>query len=401
MPAEQSHGFEVMSDPEISVQREDGLFLTSLMLKSLNPGWGSDEHELAKETTEYFSKNPIDRNIVNFFGEIGALKDGDVDEESLYILSLTLDHPEREEAAIATLEKYKPWIQDPRGLHTRFMSVLRNFGASSAAGVLRTSFEEDTNRDIKRREKRLSLTRERISKLIEFFQPDENTTPVTKIEILPTNFLYPKNAGAGFHFGDTLVIMSNIDNDDNIDHEFLHCVINPIVEKLEATLTESQREGILSRTSGRLRENYGDHLYSVLCEEFIRTYNDWFKKGKLPITKSEFMRELGHQKTRGRDLENFIEAVTEHGTRKIEFSTRLFGGVHTMDEWRDELRKYFERYKQSDVQNMVYDAYKTYTQEREQNPQLNFEVFISEKFPRLVQKLLFDKYAPSMPERES
>lgn len=397
---EESHGFEVMSDPEISVRREDGLFLTSLILKSLSPSWGSDEYELAKETNEHFEKKTIDQGISDFFGEIGALKDGGVDEESLLILSLTFDHPEREEAAIATLEKYKPWIQDPRGLHARFTDVLRDFRASVAARELTNSFEKETERDIKKRERRLPETQQRISRLIDFFQPNSNTTPVTRIEMLPTNFLYPKNAGAGFHFGDELVIMSNIDNDDNVDHEFLHSIINPIVEKLETTLTESQKEGVLERTAGRLRENYGS-LYSVLCEEFIRTYNDWFKKGKLPITKSEFMREMGHQKTQDRELEDFIGAVTEHGARKISLSMRLVGGVRTMDEWRDDLRRYFEKYKQSDVQNMVYDAYKTYTQEREQDSELNFETFISEKFPRLVQKLLFDKYMPSKAENES
>lgn len=392
-------GIEVMEIPEIKVKKEDGLFLTSLILKSLNPDWGSDEYELAKETTEYFLKNSINRNVGDFFGEIRALKDGGIDEESLFILSLTFNHPEREEAAIATLEKYKPWIKDPRGLHTRFVCVLKEFKDSTIAKELRVSFETETDRDIEQRERRLPQTRERISRLIDFFQPDMSTTPVTRIEMLPTNFLYPKNAGAGFHFGNELVIMSNIDNDDNVDHEFLHSAINPIVEKLESTLTESQKEAVLERTSGRLRENYGEHFFSVLCEEFIRTYNDWFKKSKKPPTVSEFMRDVRGQLLQNKELDDFVEETTGGGTKKIPFTLRL-AGIRTMSDWEDDSRRYFNKYKQSDVQNMVYDAYITYTKEREQNPDLNFETFISEKFSRFVQKLLFDKYAPSTSENK-
>ncbi len=101
--------------------------------------------------------------------------------------------------------------------------------------------------------------------------------------ILPTDFLYHKESGTLFQFGDEIMIRSHIDNPDNLEHEFLHSVINPIVDKLAEKLSEEKKQKISRIGSYKLRveENYGNGFYSLLCEEFIRTYNDVLQRTKI------------------------------------------------------------------------------------------------------------------------
>ena len=82
-----------------------------------NPEWGETETPLAKETVEYFKNNPIDQEILKTIK--GLYLEG-VDEETLYNVALTYQHPERAEKVLEMAAKYKPHVKNPQDVYKKF-----------------------------------------------------------------------------------------------------------------------------------------------------------------------------------------------------------------------------------------------------------------------------------------
>ena len=271
----QDSSLEVMKMPEIVVREERGAQLFSLLLKAENPEWGETETPLAKETAEHFRDNPIDPEILKTIKDLH--REG-ADEETLYNLALTYQNQERAEKILEMATKYKPHIKNPQEIYRKFSALLENFNEIFSASPLAEKFATEIEQDKNERLQRLEETGKRIELLIDFFKPDSKTTDVKKISFIPTDPLYKKNFGRNFSaFPGEQIIISHIDNTDNQDHEFLHGIINPIVEKLSKQLTDEQKEKIFNLAKAELKQDYGEEYFSLLCEEFIRTYIEAFK----------------------------------------------------------------------------------------------------------------------------
>ena len=286
----QERSFEVMKTPEIVVQEEKGAQLFSLLLKANNTEWGETETPLAKDTTKYFRDNPIDAEIlatINGFYEEG------VDEETLYNLALTYQHPERAEKVLEMAIKYKPHVKNPQEVYQKVSDLLRQFDKTFSDSPLAEKFTAEIEQDKNKRLQRMEEAKKRVESLIDFFKPDSKTTDVKKLSFVPTDPLYKKNSGRAFSaFPGEQIIISHIDNVDNQDHEFSHSIINPVVKKLSQQLTDEQKEKISQLASEKLKQDYGDGHFSLLCEEFIRTYNDVLKQEERPQTYEDFVQKI-------------------------------------------------------------------------------------------------------------
>ena len=137
-------GFEVMKTPEIVVQEERGAQLFSLLLKAENPEWGETETPLAKETVEYFENNPLSPDILKTIREFNAQG---VDEETLYNLALTYQHPERAEKVLEMAAKYKPHVKNPQDVYQKVSALLVRFDQTFSASPLAEKFIAEIERD--------------------------------------------------------------------------------------------------------------------------------------------------------------------------------------------------------------------------------------------------------------
>lgn len=362
--------FEVMKTPEIIVNEERSAEMLSLILKAKNSEWGNTESQIAKEAKEYFKKYPLQPEILGFLEKIRALQDGGVDEEALYILALTYKHPERETGAFEALAKHKSYIKNPQELQQKIFKTLEIFEQSFSSWFdekLRSVIEQDK----KTRQETVKATRQRIQKLIDFFMPDAATTVVQKVSFVPSDLLYRKDSGRAFVFGEELVIMSDRENPDNLDHEFLHSVINPIVDALSQRLTDKQKEYITQLASGALKEDYGESHYGLLIEEFIRTFNDVFKKGEKPQTYEDFKQRIS-----GIDEKQFQKSLLQDGslhTRCIEL------GITTIEEFKEKSKEFFERFVKNQLRDLIFEFYQEYSR-RPDRQNVNFEHFVLGNF---------------------
>jgi len=362
-------GFEVMKTPEIVVQEERGAQLFSLLLKAENPEWGETETPLAKETVEYFENNPLSPDILKTIREFNAQG---VDEETLYNLALTYQHPERAEKVLEMAAKYKPHVKNPQDVYQKVSALLVRFDQTFSASPLAEKFIAEIERDRNERLQRMEETRKRIETLIDFFKPDSKTTDVKKLSFVPTDPLYKKNSGRNFSaFPGEQIIISYIENTLNQDHEFSHGIINPIVEKLSQQLTDEQKEKISQLASEKLKQDYGDGHFSLLCEEFIKTYTEIVSEGKHPQTYEEFTQK--------------ISGITENQFQKFLVESKNFKGrceqlgIKTIEDFKNKSQEYFERFEINRLRDLIFEIYQEYSSRPDKETE-NFERFVLAKF---------------------
>jgi len=361
--------FEILPVPEIVIQEERGAQLFSLLLKAENEKWGETETELAKEATDYFRKNSLSLNILEM---IRGFHDQGVDEETLYNLALTYQHPEKSEKVLELIEKYKPHVNNSQDVREKVLRILQEFDQIFSKSLLAEKFSLEIERDKKERIERKEETKSRIENLINFFRPDNKTTNIQKVVFAPTDPLYKKNSGRAFSaFPGEHIIMSHIDNIDNQDHEFCHAIINPIVEKLLVKLTIEQKNKISELASGGLKKDYGEEFFSLLCEEFIRTYLDVFRKGEKPEAYEDFIQKISNISE-----EQFREHLNENQNLKDkceEFEIKNF------DDFREKSIEYYEKFGKNQLRELVFRFYQEY--ESRSNEEIeNFEQFVLKNF---------------------
>lgn len=366
-------GFEVMKLPEIVFEEEKGAQLFSFLLKAENPNWGETETPLAKETVEYIKENPLDTEILEVIRE---LKTEGVDEEALYNAALTYNHPERVENLFEMVKRYKPHVKNPGNVQEKIIEILEKTDNYFSRSPLRAKFMEEVGADKSKRMERAGETKERLQSLIDFFKPDPKTTNIKKIRFVPTDPLYKKNSGRAFSaFTGEQIIISHIDNVDNQDHEFLHSVVNPIVDKMSQKMTANQKIEISALAKKELKNDYGEGYFSLLCEEFIRTYNDVIKKGKsLENSYESFL-----LKTKDISGEDFLAALRSDKTFKARCEEMH---IETVEDFKDKSREYYDRFEKenkNELRGVIFEFYKEYAV-RPDKEKVNFEQFALSKF---------------------
>ena len=365
--------FEVMKLPEILVQEERGAQLFSLLLKAENPAWGETEALLAKETNEYFRNNPIDSEIletINYFYK------EDIDEETLYNTALTYQRPERVEHLLEMVGKYKSYVKNPQEVYQKLLAILERFDQTFSNSPLAEKFSAEIERDKNKRLERIEETKNRIEVLIDYFKPNIKTTNIKKIIIVPTDPLYKKNSGRGFStFPNEQIIISHIENVLNQDHEFCHCIINPIVEILSKQLTYEQKEKISQLASEKLKKDYGDDYFSLFCEELIRTYIEIVSKGNQLLNYEEFI-----QKISGMNEEQFQKLLAERVSLKTGCKQL---NIKTLEDFKAKSQEYFNRFEINRLRDVIFEVYQEYSNRPNKETE-NFEKFVLAKFPTKI-----------------
>lgn len=363
--------FEVLKTPEISIRGEKEAQLLSFILKAKNPEWGTDDTPLSIDAKNYFSENTLSSEVSGFLDEIRALQEGGVDEEVLYTLAFTYGHPERNEGAFEVIAKHKSYIENPQELQQKLFHILEVFSQFFSSSPLSEKLSAEIEKDKKARTEILDKTKARIEKLIAFFKPDSKTVKIRRISLMPTDPLDRVDTGSAFVFGEELVLKTHIDNPDNLEHEFSHSMINPIVEKLSQQLTDEQKEKISKLANEGLKQDYGEGYFSLLCEEFIRTYNDVFKKGEQPQTYETFAQK--NSSITGEQFQKFLAESKNLRARCTEL------GIATIEDFKNKSQEYFERFKKNLLRDLIFEIYQEYTNRPDKETE-NFERFVLAKF---------------------
>lgn len=293
----------------------------------------------------------------------------------MYILALTYQHPERRDDAFKILADHKGYIEDPQIIQENLFLTLKKFEESYKSSPLAEMINEAVEKDGKFCEQNLDKIESAVKESLDFFRPYSETAKIDKISLMPTDPLYKKDSGAAFVFGNEVVIKNNVENPDNFNHEFLHGIINPIVEKLSARLSKEQKAKIVQMASDNLKNDYGDGYLDLLSEELIRTYNNVFKKGERPLTFDDLSQRIGDI-----NEEQFKKILTQNAKFKARCDEL---GLFTLDGFRISAKDYFDRFEKNQLRDLIFDLYSEYSDKINAKDE-NFEQFISANLPKKI-----------------
>ncbi|MEI6296631.1 MAG: hypothetical protein WCO84_03225 [bacterium] len=374
---ESQKNIEVMKIPEIVFEEDCGAQIFSLIRKAREPEWGETKTEIARETVEYFKENPLGKELKDY---LNYLKENGFDEETLYNMALIYKHAERQEAMFDIAKRYKPHIKIPSSewskITENFIDELEEFDKSFFSSDLGKKFKSQTENDIQERIKKSEETKKLVRDLIAFFKPDAKTTTTKKLNYMPTDFLYKKNSGRNFRFGNEQLITSHIENVDNQKHEFLHGVINPIVDKLKDVLTIEQKEKISKLAREGLKKDYGENYYSLLCEELIRTFNDVVEKEETPYFENFKIK-----------VENLKEnQFQEHLQKDNKFKEGCRGlSIENPEQLKEKVQLFFDNFVKNPLREIIFEIYQKYSRVKDE-PSINFENFFLSNFVEFLNK---------------
>jgi len=367
---------KLMSTPKIVIEPEKGINLMSFMLKGYNPEWGDNDHELSKVTNKYFENNPLSDEIRKSLDDLKALQKNGLDQEVLFNMALTYEHPERFKGTSANLMRDKE-LENPDEVQEKVLKLMEDLNKELSSNPeflkLKDKFDVEAKEDIEKRQEGLEKRKEEINKLLKFFKPKEETTKAKRINIIPTDYLYNKESGMSFSIGDEIIIRAPLKDTENGQwtHEFLHGVINPINDKLFGKLTDEQKERIIKMSPGKLKQHYGENA-SLLNESFIRTYVNLFDKGSGPYNYEYFKKLLsGISEKQFQDLVRYDKELKQ----RMEAIS-----VSNFEEFSKKSEEYFEKYEKDPLGNIIYGLYEDYQKELRNNEKLTFEDFVLQNF---------------------
>ncbi len=369
---------EVIKAPEIIIREEKGVTLMTLLLKAYTKNFSSDDNELIFKIKNYFTDNPLEQKFVDYLNEIKAFDFPGTDGEALFNIALAYGNENRLDALFDFIAKNKKSIENAKSLQKEIFLIFNSLDKS-----LPSSLKKDINdyifQDIKLRKEKINDYKKIIEDTIDFYKPKKETTKINQIVMLPTNILNDKKSGAAFIFNNELFISSHIENFHNVNHEFLHSIVNPIVDKLDKHLTNEEKERISCLASFNLKANiseggqgYGSNYYSLLCEELIRTYNDIFQYNEKPIRYEDFFDKIEKMN------QNQFNELLKNNKSFVKQCSQL--DILTLTDFKIKEKEFFDTYIKNELREIIYEIYQDFEVEKNKDKNIAFEDFILQKF---------------------
>lgn len=284
------------------------------------------------------------------------------DEEAVLMLALAAGHPDWRGDLLGQVKSYKPHVKNPEQLLSQIENAIANAENSTLPEGEIDKWKQD-----------LPELRHRISKVLSFFDP-QRTSGIEQVTIIPSNAMLNEEEGKSFHVAGETLIMSRTGALKNVEHEFLHGIINPIMEKLWPTLTAEDRLMVKQLASKRLVADY-ETPESILNEELIRTYVDYFEESKPPLTFDDSKRQLGEMNEK--QFQNLRET-------KKNILTEM--GISSLAGLRAGAQEYYGANMKDDLKNRIYDFYTKFQSDKTSNPNLDFRDFLEKNLRTLLRE---------------
>ncbi len=362
---------ELMPMPEIKTEVNSGYFWYTFLQKANNLDWEqlNNKNNFSKQLDKYFNENKLDENLKQKWQSVIYEINND---EILFWFSLAINNPELENTVFEDCVKHKDLEKEKAELlFQEFKSVVDEFKEkySNVWNLLKPHLNEDI-------EKRNNSNEEKeiIQDCLDYFKPYKETSDIQEVNYLPTNPLIKETKGNGFVSKNVGIIISNFENSNSKTHEFLHCIINPITEKLN--LSEQEKKKIIQMADEKLiiDQNYGEHPESLLNENLIRVYCELIKENKKPINLEIF--------------KNFIINLTEKEFTKLKSDNLNFFNemkIVNLENLKSRIKEIYNRKIKNILGEKIYNLYQNFEKEKQNNPGLTFEDYFLENFKMILE----------------
>ncbi len=331
---------------EIKIYHSQGIFLTSLLLTK----YVLSSKQKMFQNYDFFwdVKNEKIKKMIE------SMQKEKIDIETLYFLALTYEGEYKDEVFKA-LAKTKPTLELPK-IRDSFVEGLSLF-SNEIPFDLKRVFENETLKNTDAWFDIMPSLQKKFIKINDFFK---SSNLISTIKVLAYNPFLKKEEGRAFFFENEIIINSSIENEKNIFHEYLHGIINPIVDKIELQLTKEKKEEMLNMANYQLKEDYGYDFKSVFAETLIRTYNDYYIENK------------EYQDFGGFSL-NLDEITKKDFYEKVKTSSKLKGycderKIRNKQDFLNFKEEYYEKFIKNELGEKCLEIYDDY---RDQNEKFN------------------------------
>jgi len=275
------------------------------------------------------------------------------------MLSLALDHPEWESALLEQVEKNKPHVENPEEVLARLRTSYREWVPNESS--------EEGNNALWWKEN-LPEVRKRVENLISYFRPREEDI-TRQLVIVPSDNLLPSTeSGQSFHIAGTTIVISHTKNWENMEHKFLHGIVNPVTERLEGKIPKEKVIALASREL-RERQEYGEHAESLLNEELIRTFNESIETGKGISSFEDFKKAVDEKN------DEALAGVLNDSKMKERCAEV---GISSVEDFRTHLQDYYDAFEKNELREKIYPLYRKFEVARTKEPTLRFEDFLDQ-----------------------
>ncbi len=285
--------------------------------------------------------------------------------EALLMLSAIYDHPEWKKDIIGQIKKNKEFIENPEELCDRVLSDIKKAEEENDL--------PDLNSEIERRNKLLPIYREKIKNLVNYFRPNRKTSNIENVRIVAADTIIGEESGYNITSGTTSLIVSKSKNTYNLEHEFLHGIVNPITEKIGNELSEEDKEKLVKLAGDKLKKQGYTEPINLLNEEIIRTYNEFIETDKSPVNFDNFKKIIDSIKD-----EDFSIVGGENIKRFEELN------IKSASDLRSKSRDYYERFFEDKLGERVYGLHLEYKKKIENDKNLSFEKYFLENFRKIL-----------------
>jgi hypothetical protein len=141
-------------------------------------------------------------------------------------------------------------------------------------------------------------------------------------------------------------------------------------------LSEDEIAKINSLAGPKLKQDYGEFPMSLLNEELIRTYNDYYKKGVTPRSLEEFKQNLTEM-----EEEQFAEDSKNNASLRKRLESL---GVESLADLQQKADEYYEAYEKDEFRDRSYEFIKKYEASAEEDEDLTFDSYLSENISELI-----------------
>lgn len=315
----------------------------SVINKTLSNKWGNEQNEDIA--------NSIKNSNLNFDDSRKQFEDilelSDHNEETLNWLAFSVDKNESiKNSIIDNITKHKRLSEENA---VRLFEKFSDFYHINKQKINTNDlFETFIFDDINSRQEALPELSEKINKAVDFFNP--KNLSVKEIVYLPTNPLENKQSGSGIDTGKTSYVNTEKWNEVNQVHEFLHFIVNPIIEKLE--LSQEDEENILKIASEKIK----DYQFpkSILTEEIIRTYKTGLNFDNKPGFNNFKQRLLNLSREKLQDIldsEKEGQSVSVGELLSDDNLIKSYYEKYDKNELSERIWTFFENFKNSESDN--------------------------------------------------
>ncbi|MFC1721348.1 hypothetical protein ACFL0Z_00345 [Patescibacteria group bacterium] len=355
---------ESIPTPEVSFDVDEGIMSYLVLREILHPERVRyDDSEAVDIINSYKANFSQDEDLIHSLRKIE--RETDIGVFRMFVLQAV--DSKRRTSIKRKIKKEKGHLKNPLSYLEEFNSLYEEYSDKSSDLIkkIRPLFEKDAK---ERKQSQQEQYQSEIGKIVDFYVPKKDTSKIEKVVYVATAGMM-SGEGVSINLDKTGLIAGCV-NFDGDRHEFVHFIIDPIVEGMD--FTDQELNLIDEMTPELMHQRYGIPL-AHLGETLNNAYVNYFSKGET---------QYGSYKKQVLSLgeDGFQREMKALDLKKVLAQFK----INTYQEWLENLDEVYQNAFKSELVDRSIKLYEDYSKYESLNPDSHFEDFFLKNYKDLL-----------------